>query len=314
MIIKQNKLANQTFVLMIKNKYGLMHHFDFFNSIILCNKGNLVLKYIESIFDFQTLTLKTSNPEFLTNELRSLVKSEYENNVKCLYLNNLLETLKFKRITNLNVNYAINNFELNFLLTYSAQPPIDVIFNNSNNEYYDKIFKKLLKYNIYNQICVKIFQILKNNRFSNISESKSKNSQDSKVKLIMIFNKSFKIFKGILSYIYQQIIEKIWIEMIKKIESACEVFQIIKYHMDALKSINNFFQNNFLIIYFENLCNDFSQLYLKIIVSDYYDSEKEKNDFFDEIIEKLNDDNKNIMNYRDSLGEMSTHFVLKNYL
>ena len=90
-----------------KNKFGLMHHLDFFNSIILCNKGNLILQYIETIFDFKTLTLNTSDPEFLTNELRSLVKSEYENNIKCLYLNSLLESLKFNRITNLNLNLTI---------------------------------------------------------------------------------------------------------------------------------------------------------------------------------------------------------------
>ena len=158
-ILKQNSITNQTFVLMLKNKFGLMHHFDFFNSIILCKKGNIILQYIETIFDFKTLTLKTSDPEYLTNELKSLVKSDYNNNIKSLYLNDLLESLKFKRISELNLDYAINNFELNFKLEYMGTPPIDIIFNNSNSDIYDKIFKKLLKYNIYNQINVKIYQI-----------------------------------------------------------------------------------------------------------------------------------------------------------
>ena len=159
---------------MLKNKFGLMHHFDFFNSIILCKKGNLILQYIESIFDFKTLTLNSSDHEFLTNELRNLIKADYENNIKSLYLKDLLESLKFKRISELNLNYAINNFELNFKLEYSATPPIDVIFNSSNSDIYDKIFKKLLKYNIYNQIIVRIYQILKNYRMNNIKKYKNK--------------------------------------------------------------------------------------------------------------------------------------------
>ena len=337
-ILKQNAITNQTFVLMLKNKFGLMHYFDFFNSIILCNKGNLILQYIETIFDFKTLSLNTSDPEFLTNELRSIVRAEYENNVKCLYLNSLLESLKFSRLTDLNLNYAINNLELNFQLVYTAAPPVDVIFNSSNSEYYDKIFKKLLKYNIYNQICVKIYQMLKNIKYDltdkktikNIrmkysdfndfeyNEEESKNEENNEsilnIKLVKLFNKSFKLFKGILTFIYQQIIQKIWMEMEKKIDTSMEVFQIIKYHYEALKNIIKFFDNNLLINYFDNLCNDLAQLYLQILVSDYYDRQKEKNDFLEEVIEKLKDDNKTIINYRDSLDNMSPYYPLKSYL
>ena len=333
-INKQNAITNQTFVLMLKNKFGLMHHFEFFNSIILCNKGNLILQYIESIFDFKTLTLNTSDPEFLTNELRNVVKSEYENNVKSLYLSNLLESLKFSRLSDLNLNYAINNLELNFKLEYMASPPVDVIFNNTNNDSYDKIFKKLLKFNIYNQIAVKIFQMIKNARndsyknkninskkkmklseFNDDEFNEEKNKHDIfNMQLVKLFNKSYKIFKGILSYLYQQIIQKIWIEMEQKIETSMEVFQIIKYHYEALKSITKFFNNNLLIIHFENLCNDLAQLYLQIMVSNYYDKYQEKTDFLEEIIEKLKEDNKTIINYRDSLGDLSPYFSLKNYL
>ena len=335
-IIKQNAITNQTFVLMLKNKFGLMHHFDFFNSIILCNKGNLILQYIESIFDFKTLTLNTSDPEFLTNELRSLVKAEYENNVKSLYLNSLLESLKFIRLSDLNLNYAINNLELNFKLEYNAMPPVDVIFNNSNSDSYDKIFKKLLKFNIYDQIGVRIYQMLKNARNTNGKDKKNKkmkildfdedeldeNSFNNEtninnilnLKLGELFNQSFKIFKGVLTYIYQQIIQKTWMEMEKKIESSNEVFQIIKYHYDALKSINNFFNNNTLIKYFENLCNDLAQLYLQIMVSDYYDKQTEKTDFLEEIISKLKEDNKTIINFRDAISDLSPFYPLRSYL
>ena len=310
---------------MLKNKFGLMHHFDFFNSIILCKKGDLILKYIESIFDFKTLTLNSSDHEFLTNELRALVKADYEKNIKSLYLNDLLESLKFKRITELNLNYAINNFELNFKLEYIATPPIDVIFNNSNSDIYDKIFKKLLKYNIYNQICVRIYQILKNIRNIKIDDisvddksmedsNKDNNNAIISEKLIKLFNKSFRIFKGILAYIYQQIIEKTWNEMEQKIEGSIEVFQIIKYHHEAIKNIYNFLNNCPLILYFENLCNDLSQLYLQIIFSDFYDKQAEKFQFMGEIINKLKDDNNTIINYRNSLGEINPIFSVNFYL
>ena len=330
-INKQNTITNQTFVLMLKNKFGLMHHFDFFNSIILCKKGNLILQYIESIFDFKTLTLNTSDPEFLTNELRALVKADYENNIKSLYLNDLLESLKFKRISELNLNYAINNLELNFKLEYTATAPIDIIFNNSNSDVYDKIFKKLLKYNIYNQICVKIYQILKNMRTLNIknrkdsdfNEDNSNNEEDLieknnscvfTEKLIKLFNNSFKIFKGILSYIYQQIIQKTWDEMEQKIESSIEVFQVIKYHNEAIKYIKTFFDKCPLILYFENLCNDLSQLYLQIVFSDYYDKQQEKNEYLKEILNKIKQDNKAIIDFRNSLGEINPFFSLSFYL
>jgi hypothetical protein len=314
---------------MLKNKFGLMHFFDFFNSIILCNKGNIILQYIELIFDFKTLTLNTSDPDYLTNELRNLVKSEYEDNIKNLYLNNLLESLKFSRLSDLNLNYAINNLELNFKLEYIAAPPIDVIFNSSNNDSYDKIFKKLLKYNIYNQIGVKIYQMMKNarnlkrvkysdlNNDDNNEESINLNMIDKNIlneKLIKLFNKSFKIFKGILNFIYQQIIQKVWMEMEIKIESSMEIFQIIKYHYEALKSINNFFNNNILINHFDNLCNDLAQLYLQIIMSDYYDKLQEKTNYLEEVIDKLNNDNKNIINYRDSITDLNPYYPLKSYL
>ena len=336
-INKQNTITNQTFVLMLKNKFGLMHHFDFFNSIILCKKGNLILQYIETIFDFKTLTLNTSDPEFLTNELRSLVKADYENNIKSLYLNNLLESLKFKRISELNLNYAINNLELNFKLEYTAKAPIDIIFNNANSDVYDKIFKKLLKYNIYNQICVKIYQILKNMRMHNIKNKnktdsdfdesdksdKSNNSNDIDnknnkndfiEKLIRLFNNSFKIFKGILNYIYQQIIQKTWDDMEKKIENSIEIFQVIKYHNEAIKYIKTFFDKCPLMLYFENLCNDLSQLYLQIVFLDYYDKEQEKNEYLKEILNKIKEDNKIIIDYRNSLGEINPFFSLSFYL
>ena len=134
------------------------------------------------------------------------------------------------------------------------------------------------------------------------------------MQLVKLFNKSYKIFKGILSYIYQQIIQKVWIEMEKKIESSMEVFQIIKYHYEALKIITTFFNNNLLIKHFENLCNDLAQLYLQIMVSDYYDKHQEKTDFLEEIILKLKEDNKSIISYRDSIGDLSPYLSLKNYL
>ena len=292
------------------------------------------MQYIESIFDFKTLTLNTSDPEFLTNELRSLVKADYENNIKSLYLNDLLESLKFKRISELNLNYAVNNLELNFKLEYTATAPIDIIFNNSNSDVYDKIFKKLLKYNIYEQICVRIYQILKNMRmlnlnktkiYSNFNEDNSNSIEDEDLikennnsifteRLIKLFNNSFKIFKGILSYIYQQIIEKTWNEMEQKIETSIEVFQVIKYHNEAIKYIKTFFDKCPLILYFENLCNDLSQLYLQIVFSDYYDKQQEKNEYLKEILNKIKEDNKAIINFRNSLGEINPFFSLSFYL
>ena len=50
------------------------------------------------------------------------------------------------------------------------------------------------------------------------------------------------------------------------------------------------------------------------MVSDYYDKYQEKTDFLEEIIAKLKEDNKSIINYRDSIGELSPYYSLRNYL
>ena len=117
-----------------------------------------------------------------------------------------------------------------------------------------------------------------------------------------------------MTFIYIQIIGKAWNEMEKKVESSLEVFQIIKYHHESIKSISVFFNSCPLILYFENLCNDLSQLYLQIIFSDYYDKQQEKNEFLEEIINKLKEDNKIIIDYKDSLGELDPFFSLNFYL
>ena len=103
--------------------------------------------------------------------------------------------------------------------------------------------------------------------------------------------------------------------MEQKIESSFEVFQIIKYHQETLKYIvYSFFNSGSLILNFENLCNDLSQLYLQIIVSDYYDKQNDKNEFLGEIMNKLKIDNKAIIDFKDSIGDLNPFSSLKSYL
>ena len=102
--------------------------------------------------------------------------------------------------------------------------------------------------------------------------------------------------------------------MEQKIESSIEVFQVIKYHNEAIKYIKTFFDKCPLILYFENLCNDLSQLYLQIVFSDYYDKQQEKNEYLKEILNKIKQDNKTIIDFRNSLGEINPFFSLSFYL
>ena len=110
----------------------------------------------------------------------------------------------------------------------------------------------------------KMVNLNKTKIYSNFNEDNSNSIEDEDLikennnsifteRLIKLFNNSFKIFKGILSYIYQQIIEKTWNEMEQKIETSIEVFQVIKYHNEAIKYIKTFFDKCPLILYFENL-------------------------------------------------------------
>ena len=136
----------------------------------------------------------------------------------------------------------------------------------------------------------------KNDNSNNSNDIDNKNNKNDFIeKLIRLFNNSFKIFKGILNYIYQQIIQKTWDDMEKKIEMSIEIFQVIKYHNEAIKYIKTFFDKCPLMLYFENLCNDLSQLYLQIVFLDYYDKEQEKNEYLKEILNKIKEDNKIII-------------------
>ena len=56
---------------MLKNKYNLLNYFKYFNEIFLGKSGNLLLNYIENIFEYKILSFKNNSTEFLTINLKN---------------------------------------------------------------------------------------------------------------------------------------------------------------------------------------------------------------------------------------------------
>ena len=70
-ILNQFKIVNNCLVLMLKNKYNLLNYFKYFNEIFLGKSGNLLLNYIENIFEYKILSFKNNSTEFLTINLKN---------------------------------------------------------------------------------------------------------------------------------------------------------------------------------------------------------------------------------------------------
>ena len=185
------------------------------------------------------------------------------------------------------------------------------MFNSNNNlnlKIYDIIFKKLLKFSICNQINALIFKALKNYR-----GKRHKNSLEAN-EIYDAFYKGYKIFKSIHSFLSQQIIQIKWQEMLQKIELAEDIFQVIKTHNSTLKLLYKFLCDNKLIKLFEKLALDLSQLYLQITIQNYYDDNKDKYAYLQEILSDLKRDCERIVEFVKDLSVMHPFVGLKNYL
>ena len=54
LIINQYKLTNNCFVLMVKHKFSLFQHLENVKKVYLCENGDLILNFIESVIDFKS--------------------------------------------------------------------------------------------------------------------------------------------------------------------------------------------------------------------------------------------------------------------
>ena len=311
-IIKQYKITNHSFVLMLKNKFNLLTYLDLFNQIFLCGRGDLNLSFIEEIFDYRTLSLKNNDTEYIAYTMKkgiekkfSLVESKYDNKI----INSFLSSFHLNKISQLNLNFSITNLEMSFEVEYNAKEPLDKIFNSENIPLYDSIYKKLLKNNIYNQILSRTYSVIKNIRRGEHSDS-------------LLFNKITKFFficvktiESIQTFIYHEVIDLNWSKMKKIIKHSADIFEIIQLHNDTVKMIHDIICNHPFSTLVEKLYSNIAQFYLKAIIIDFFDFDSVKDDpVFLDILAKMKKSHDKIIQYLKDEYVIGDYYNLKKYI
>lgn len=311
-IIKQYKITNHSFVLMLKNKFHLLSYFDLFNQIFLCNRGDLNLHFIESIFDFRTLSLNKNDTEYLSYQIKQVIKKNYSlinSNYDSKIIESFLSSFYLTKISQLNLNFSISNLDISFELNYKAKEPLDIIFNNANIPLYDALFKKLLKLNIYNQIISRTYSVIKNNRNGEISD----NIQFKKI--TKLFNDCYKTLKSIQTFIYHEVIDLNWGKMKKKIKHSADVFDIMQIHNETIKYIHNILCNHPFTVLYEKLYSNMAQFYLKAIIIDFFDFNMVKDDkVFIGVLNGMKKSQNKIIQYLKDEYVIGDYYNLKKYL
>lgn len=311
-IIKQYKITNHSFVLMLKNKFHLLSYFDLFNQIFLCNRGDLNLHFIESIFDFRTLSLNKNDTEYLSYQIKQVIEKNYSlinSNFDSKIIESFLSSFYLSKISQLNLNFSISNLDISFELNYKAKEPLDIIFNNANIPLYDTLFKKLLKLNIYNQIISRTYSVIKNNRNGEISD----NIQFKKI--TKLFNDCYRTLKSIQTFIYHEVIDLNWGKMKKKIKHSADVFDIIQIHNETIQIIHDILCNHPFTVLYEKLYSNMAQFYLKAIIIDFFDFNMVKDDkVFIGVLNGMKKSHNKIMQYLKDEYVIGDYYNLKKYL
>ena len=307
-ILNQYKIVNNCLVLMLKNKFNLLNYFKYFNEIILGKSGNLLLNYIENIFEYKILSFKNNSTEFLTINLKNEILKTF-NDADEFLEKKFLPYLTLIQKSKLNLKFTINNIDLSFDLNYNIIEPISLIFNESNMIYYDSIFKKIIKFIVYNQIFVKIFSVFKNIRDNEIS------TDSFFLYLNKILNKCYKTFKAFTFFLFHEILDKKYTILCNNINNSNDIFNIINEHNSVINNIREIVCKHKIINLIEKLCFDVSNFYLKSIILDYFDYDNLKNnELFKEMINLLNSDNNNIIDFIKNEYIIGDFYNLKNYI
>ena len=307
-ILNQFKIVNNCLVLMLKNKYNLLNYFKYFNEIFLGKSGNLLLNYIENIFEYKILSFKNNSTEFLTINLKNEILKTF-NDADEFLEKKFLPYLTLIQKSKLNLKFTINNIDLSFDLNYNIIEPISLIFNESNMIYYDNIFKKIIKFIVYNQIFVKIFSVFKNIRNNEIS------TDSFFLYIDKILNKCYKTFKAFIFYLFHEILDKKYKILCNNINNSNDIFNIINEHNNIMNNIREIICKHRIINLIEKLCFDVSNFYLKSIILDYFDYDNLKNnEQFKEMINLLNSDNNDIINFIKNEYIIGEFYNLKNYI
>lgn len=307
-IIKQYKITNHSFVQMMKNKYHLLVYFDFFKEILLCHSGDLILKYIESIFDFRTLSFSSNDCNYLSSHLQAEITHKYSNRFP-EYVE-LAKRINFSRTSQMNLNFSISNIDIAFKLLFKSEEPINLVYTNRLIEVYDTVFKQLLKQFAYNQIIVRTYSVLKNIR----KEYRKKEDEALFKAIFKTFNECYVTLKAIHTFLYYNIIDFNWKKMRERTALSADIYEISNIHYDCIRSIAEVLIENPIIQKVNKLFHQCSRFYLKSIIADYFDFNTVKTDaIFLNIIDKMRKSNTLIIRYIKEERVIGEFYDLKNY-
>lgn len=199
LILSQYKIINKCFKFMLTIRYEIKSHFKICSQIFLHGSGDLIESFIENLIDFKTLTLYTNDPKCLNDFLRKEIIKKLKNNTEMIIEENcLINSFKFSYYKNFELRFAICNIEYAFNLLYDAPSPVSFCFTKEINCLYDEIFKKLLKWKIYQNLNSKIFAVLKDFQNKKINNAFL-------MKIWLILHRSFNIINSIINYIFVEV-------------------------------------------------------------------------------------------------------------
>ena len=110
----------------------------------------------------------------------------------------LINSFKFSYYKNFELRFAISNIEFAFNLFYDVPAPVSFCFTKEINYLYDEIFKKLLKWKIYQNLHSRIFAVLKDYQSKKINNGFL-------MKIWLILHRSFNIINSIINYIFVEV-------------------------------------------------------------------------------------------------------------
>jgi len=184
---------------MLSLRYELNSHFKVCSEVFLHGSGDIIESFIEDLIDFKTLTLQTNDPKCLNEILRKEISKKLKNNSEMIIEDScIINSFKFSCYKNFELRFAISNIEYAFSLFYDVAAPVSFFFNKEINFLYDEVFKKLLKWKVYQNLLSRAFAVLKDFQQKKVGNGFL-------MKIWLILHRSFNIVNSIINYIFVEV-------------------------------------------------------------------------------------------------------------
>lgn len=184
---------------MLSHRYELKSHFKICSEIFLHGSGDIIESFLEELIDYKTLTLQTNDPKCLNEILRKEITKKLKNNSQMVIEDScLIDSFRFSYYKNFELRFAVGNLEYAFSLFYDVAAPVSFCFTKEINLLYDEVFKKLLKWKVFQSLHSKIFAVLKDFKRKKVNDALL-------MKIWIILHRSFNIVNSVINYIFVEV-------------------------------------------------------------------------------------------------------------